>query len=108
MNLEHSHTDLSIIGKSFNQTNKSTECIISDSTPDLVNPPYSASAGKGMLGRNMCNILFHCFITCYEIIPGEFIVYKKRWLILIIFTFYSATNAVYWTQYTIIENIISR
>ncbi|XP_017752984.1 PREDICTED: feline leukemia virus subgroup C receptor-related protein 2-like isoform X2 [Eufriesea mexicana] len=33
-------------------------------------------------------------------------VYKRRWLILMIFVLYSASNAMQWIQYSIIENIL--
>ena len=33
-------------------------------------------------------------------------VYKRRWLILMIFVLYSASNAMQWIQYSIIANII--
>jgi len=32
--------------------------------------------------------------------------YRKRWLILLLFSFYSGTNAFQWIQYSIISNII--
>ncbi|XP_032673896.1 uncharacterized MFS-type transporter C09D4.1 isoform X2 [Odontomachus brunneus] len=35
-------------------------------------------------------------------------IYKRRWLILIIFVLYSASNALQWIQYSIITNIITR
>ncbi|XP_076234624.1 choline/ethanolamine transporter flvcr2a isoform X2 [Calliopsis andreniformis] len=34
-------------------------------------------------------------------------VYKRRWLILMIFVFYSASNAMQWIQYSIIANIVT-
>uniref|UniRef100_V9I7N8 MFS-type transporter n=1 Tax=Apis cerana TaxID=7461 RepID=V9I7N8_APICE len=34
-------------------------------------------------------------------------VYKRRWLILIIFVLYSASNSMQWIQYSIIANIIT-
>ncbi|KAL5287119.1 hypothetical protein ACFFRR_008205 [Megaselia abdita] len=37
---------------------------------------------------------------------GEFKVYKRRWAVLILFAFYSASNAMQWIQYSIINNII--
>ncbi|XP_058465771.1 heme transporter FLVCR2 [Malaya genurostris] len=40
--------------------------------------------------------------------PGEFKVYKRRWLVLAIFVMYSASNALQWIQYSIIANIIQR
>lgn len=38
----------------------------------------------------------------------EFKVYKRRWAVLILFTFYSAANAMQWIQYSIINNIITK
>ncbi|XP_034102372.1 feline leukemia virus subgroup C receptor-related protein 2 [Drosophila albomicans] len=35
-------------------------------------------------------------------------VYARRWAVLILFVFYSASNAMQWIQYTIINNIITR
>ncbi|EFN87426.1 Feline leukemia virus subgroup C receptor-related protein 2 [Harpegnathos saltator] len=35
-------------------------------------------------------------------------VYKRRWLVLIIFVLYSASNAMQWIQYSIIANIVMR
>ncbi|KAH8371175.1 hypothetical protein KR093_006387, partial [Drosophila rubida] len=41
--------------------------------------------------------------------PGEgYKVYARRWAVLILFVFYSASNAMQWIQYTIINNIITR
>lgn len=39
---------------------------------------------------------------------GEYKVYKRRWIILGLFTLYSAANAMHWIQYSIIANIIQR
>lgn len=36
----------------------------------------------------------------------ETTVYKRRWVILMIFVLYSASNAMQWIQYSIIANII--
>ncbi|XP_073847578.1 histamine transporter [Musca autumnalis] len=38
----------------------------------------------------------------------EFKVYKRRWAVLILFAFYSASNSMQWIQYSIINNIVSR
>ncbi|XP_076666669.1 choline/ethanolamine transporter flvcr2a isoform X2 [Andrena cerasifolii] len=35
-------------------------------------------------------------------------VYKKRWLMLVIFVLYSASNAMQWIQYSIIANIVMK
>ncbi|XP_030081300.1 feline leukemia virus subgroup C receptor-related protein 2 [Drosophila hydei] len=41
--------------------------------------------------------------------PAEgYKVYARRWAVLILFVFYSASNAMQWIQYTIINNIITR
>lgn len=42
------------------------------------------------------------------LIPGEFRVYKIRWLILGLFVLYSASNALQWIQYSIIANIVQK
>jgi hypothetical protein len=34
--------------------------------------------------------------------------YKRRWLILVIFVLYSMSNAMQWIQYSIISNIVTR
>jgi FLVCR family feline leukemia virus subgroup C receptor-related protein len=34
--------------------------------------------------------------------------YKRRWVILLIFVFYSMSNAMQWIQYSIISNIVTR
>lgn len=39
---------------------------------------------------------------------AEFKVYKRRWAVLILFAFYSASNSMQWIQYSIINNIVSR
>lgn len=36
----------------------------------------------------------------------EYQVYPIRWLVLLVFVFYSASNALQWTQYTIIQDAI--
>ncbi|XP_069694733.1 choline/ethanolamine transporter flvcr2b-like [Periplaneta americana] len=38
----------------------------------------------------------------------EFKVYRKRWLLLFIFSCYSLLNSFQWIQYSIIENIVSK
>lgn len=35
-------------------------------------------------------------------------VYKRRWAILAIFVFYSASNAMQWIQYSIIANLVMK
>ncbi|KAH8394844.1 hypothetical protein KR222_007895, partial [Zaprionus bogoriensis] len=41
--------------------------------------------------------------------PAEgYKVYARRWAVLILFVFYSASNAMQWIQYTIINNIVTR
>lgn len=35
-------------------------------------------------------------------------IYKRRWLMLILFVFYSMSNAMQWVQYSIIENVVTR
>ncbi|CAH2049879.1 unnamed protein product, partial [Iphiclides podalirius] len=38
--------------------------------------------------------------------PTEYIVYPIRWLVLFIFVFYSASNAMQWIQYSIIQDAV--
>lgn len=38
----------------------------------------------------------------------EIKIYKKRWLMLVLFVLYSASNAMQWIQYSIIANIVMR
>ena len=38
---------------------------------------------------------------------GEVKVYKRRWLILMLFTLYSIGSSSQWLQYAIIENVVS-
>ncbi|KAM7344815.1 histamine transporter isoform 1-T6 [Cochliomyia hominivorax] len=38
----------------------------------------------------------------------EYKVYKRRWAVLILFAFYSASNSMQWIQYSIINNIVTR
>lgn len=49
-------------------------------------------------------------LNLYKIIlsqVNETKVYKRRWLILIIFVLYSASNSMQWIQYSIIANIVT-
>ncbi|XP_011697118.1 PREDICTED: uncharacterized MFS-type transporter C09D4.1 isoform X3 [Wasmannia auropunctata] len=41
-------------------------------------------------------------------LPQEIKVYKKRWLILILFVVYSASNSMQWIEYSIITNIVTK
>ncbi|XP_025264541.1 feline leukemia virus subgroup C receptor-related protein 2-like isoform X2 [Camponotus floridanus] len=38
----------------------------------------------------------------------EIKIYKKRWLMLVLFVLYSASNSMHWVQYSIIANIVMR
>ncbi|XP_037827907.1 feline leukemia virus subgroup C receptor-related protein 2 [Lucilia sericata] len=38
----------------------------------------------------------------------EYKVYKRRWAVLILFAFYSASNSMQWIQYSIINNIVTK
>ena len=40
--------------------------------------------------------------------PEPYKLYKRRWLILLLFVLYSMSNAMQWIQYSIISNIITR
>jgi len=47
------------------------------------------------------------WLAFYFYFPG-YKVYARRWAVLILFVFYSSSNAMQWIQYTIINNIITR
>ena len=38
---------------------------------------------------------------------NQYVVYKTRWLMLLVFVLFSMSNAFQWIQYSIITNIIS-
>lgn len=39
-------------------------------------------------------------------VPTEYTVYPIRWLVLIVFVFYSASNGMQWVQYSIIQDAV--
>ena len=41
-------------------------------------------------------------------ISGEYKVYTRRWIVLVIFVFYSASNAMQWIQFSIIANVVQK
>jgi len=43
-----------------------------------------------------------------DVEPLKLKVYKKRWLMLIIYMIYNGTNSSQWIEYSIITNIITR
>ncbi|XP_025988426.1 feline leukemia virus subgroup C receptor-related protein 2 [Solenopsis invicta] len=43
-----------------------------------------------------------------DVKPFKLKVYKKRWIILIIYMIYNATNSSQWIEYSIISNIVTR
>ncbi|XP_067212022.1 heme transporter FLVCR2 isoform X2 [Linepithema humile] len=49
-----------------------------------------------------------CAVMKRAIMSLETKVYTRRWLILVIFVLYSASNAMQWIQYSIIANIVTR
>ena len=57
---------------------------------------YWTELFKGILCK-----LIPCFFT-------ECQIYKRRWLILLLFVFYSMSNAMQWVQYSIIENVVTK
>jgi len=64
----------------------------------------------GALGRVMSTLKWlspgwHSISTFYFL---GYKVYARRWAVLILFVFYSSSNAMQWIQYTIINNIITR
>lgn len=40
--------------------------------------------------------------------PIKYKTYKRRWLVLFLFVFYSASNSSQWIQYSIIANVVSK
>lgn len=52
------------------------------------------------------DLCFHCMDGARH--TGEFQVYTRRWIVLAIFTMYSASNALQWIQYSIIANVVER
>lgn len=44
----------------------------------------------------------------FRIFSGEFKVYTRRWIVLAIFVFYSASNAMQWIQFSIIANVVQK
>ncbi|KFB48526.1 AGAP005839-PA-like protein [Anopheles sinensis] len=86
MDLKHSNVpEVTVVADAYMPGSKSS---------DLIKPPAtngsSATLDKPALA------------------PGEFRVYKRRWLVLAIFVMYSASNALQWIQYSIIANIVQR
>jgi len=43
-----------------------------------------------------------------DVEPLKLKVYKKRWLMLIIYMIYSGSNSFQWIEYSIITNVITR
>ena len=43
-----------------------------------------------------------------DVEPLKLKVYKKRWLMLIIYMIYNGTNSSQWIEYSIITNVITR
>lgn len=38
--------------------------------------------------------------------PSQYVVYPIRWVVLVIFVFYSASNSMQWIQYSIIQDAV--
>lgn len=36
----------------------------------------------------------------------SYVVFKQRWIILVLFVVYSASNSMQWTQYTIVNDVV--
>uniref|UniRef100_U5ERN6 Choline/ethanolamine transporter FLVCR1 n=1 Tax=Corethrella appendiculata TaxID=1370023 RepID=U5ERN6_9DIPT len=84
MDMTHSASnvqEVTVVSDAFIQGSKST---------DLIKPTNGSNA------------------TLENRAPGEFRVYKIRWLVLALFVLYSASNALQWIQYSIIANVVQR
>lgn len=53
---------------------------------------------------------FPLSLNCFPIfsLTGEYKVYARRWIVLAIFVFYSASNAMQWIQFSIIANVVQK
>lgn len=78
-----------------------------ESTPDSVDRRAQGTVENGLQARSLEEI------ECSKVTNGGHAtvpstrVYKKRWLIVFLFSAYSLTNAYQWIQYGIISNIIT-
>lgn len=52
--------------------------------------------------------IYIIWVVFFSMATGEFQVYTRRWIVLAIFTLYSASNALQWIQYSIIANVVER
>lgn len=85
MDLKHSNVpEVTVVADAYMPGSKSS---------DLIKPPINGSSAT---------------LDKPALPPGEFKVYKRRWLVLAIFVMYSASNALQWIQYSIIANIVQR
>lgn len=85
MDLTHSNVpEVTVVADAYMPGSKSS---------DLIKPPINGSSAT---------------LDNPTLPPGEFKVYKRRWLVLAIFVMYSASNALQWIQYSIIANIVQR
>lgn len=51
----------------------------------------------------------YLIILCFHFLPaGDYQVYTRRWFMLALFVFYSASNAMQWIQFSIIANVIQK
>ncbi|KAL1396194.1 hypothetical protein pipiens_001252 [Culex pipiens pipiens] len=85
MDLKHSSVpEVTVVADAYMPGSKSS---------DLIKPPINGS---------------NATLDKPALPPGEFKMYKRRWLVLAIFVMYSASNALQWIQYSIIANIVQR
>ncbi|XP_055603517.1 feline leukemia virus subgroup C receptor-related protein 2 [Uranotaenia lowii] len=85
MDLKHSNVpEVTVVADAYMPGSKSS---------DLIKPPINGSSAT---------------LDKPALQPGEFRVYKRRWLVLAIFVMYSASNALQWIQYSIIANIVQK
>ncbi|XP_033254476.1 feline leukemia virus subgroup C receptor-related protein 1-like [Drosophila miranda] len=91
MDLKHSGTGAAENTDSYIAASKSTDMI---SPKEKESKAVKVGGGVGVSTGNAP--------------PEGYKVYARRWAVLILFVLYSASNAMQWIQYTIINNIITR
>ena len=58
--------------------------------------------------QNLTNYFREFYLKMNILQVIETRIYKKRWLILAIFVLYSASNAMQWVQFSIIQNVVTK
>lgn len=75
---------------------------------ELVEISGNSSCGSFVRGKLFCAWGENLIFSILRIFPGEFKVYTRRWIVLAIFVFYSASNAMQWIQFSIIANVVQK